>query len=203
MRPDHPWRNALTLLAAGLLAAGSISATEGPRFELASEPDKLVIAMTEVIGQVESDDHPSVKVYADGRVVSHRPAYFTNPGDFTIQLSAAQLRSLVQSLVDRGVVDFDADAVRSQLHAAARAKSTVSDSSDVSVFKVELRLEIYQPPDSDVPHYDVAKALRWQGLRGDARRHPEIQALSDLLAVCTKLLALGERAAHQSAGGVQ
>jgi hypothetical protein len=164
------------------------------RVELPDDQDQVVVSFTEIIGEIESPDHPSLRIYADGRVVRHRPSYMKHAGDFVSQMGLDELHQLLQSLADKGVMEFDAETARSELEAARLNRSELYTASDESVFVIELHVKEYQPAgllDTD-SHSDFEKTVTWQGLRHDAKRFPEVAAVKNLLAACQQLEGLAQ-----------
>jgi hypothetical protein len=204
MRSERPrYRTPVTSLLCLLAAALSASAfaAETARFELSSDPEQLILSFSEQIGEVESDDHPWLRIYADGSVVAHRPVYYTDPGDFSAQLGEAELRELVQSLIDGGLMDFDSAAVRYEMNAARGQSSSPFYSSDPSTFEIQLNLQAFTAEDGSPTEQDVQRHISWQGLRADVKRYPGVAALGELQATCGRLEELSAWARQQDAEG--
>jgi hypothetical protein len=194
---------ARSLLLALLLSASSPAPVGGAEaepatFEVATDPATVVVLFSETHGEVgEADAGSSLRVYGDGRVVVHHPRYMRRAGDFTLQLSRAEMRLLLASLVGRGVVEFDEAATRREkreVDASLRAqRSELFAVADPSVTTVEIRLRRYAPGGAGGEARDVERRIRWRGLRSDARRYPAIRAIQDLAAVQRELRALMDR----------
>ncbi len=196
-------RLAVLAVIATVCVAGSAGAAVGagqPRVELSSSSDDLVISVREQLGEMESTDYPTLRVYADGTVERHLPEYMKNAGDHAGRISREELLGLVESLAGQGIIEFDAQAVHESRAQAEQARSTVFVATDPSIIRIQIRLAGYQAPGSLVMERDVEKSLSYVGLRGDARRHPEIGAIQNLNASFTELNALADRIVAGSAG---
>jgi hypothetical protein len=196
---------AVLLLCWSLAGASAVAfAAEGGGFEISNDPAQLVVSFSERVGEVQSDDHPWLRVYADGTVIRHRPAYYTNPGDFVVRLDEAELNELVQSLVDGGLMDFDTATVKAEMRAARQQNAAPVYSSDPSVFEIEVNLQSFLSGEGAVSEQNVQRHISWQGLRADARHYPSVSALADLSDACATLSELGDRAQREAPeGGVQ
>jgi len=175
----------LVLAAGALVVAATGAAAESVRF--ARDAGTVVASYREILGEVgETDAGPSVQVYGDGRALLHFPRYMSRAGDYSVQLSPSELDGLVSSLVDKGLVDFDATAVRSAQRQAAAAKLSVAPTvlviADATTSVLEIRVE------------RGAKRIVWNALREDARQYPNVSALQNLAAAAQQLRGLLDRA---------
>jgi len=163
------------------------------------DPQVAVVTWTEIPGEIaDPDPKPSLVVYGDGRAVAHHPRYRKRAGDFELQLSAAEMNTLVRGLVRKGLVEFDRNATRNAARNAAAAHGIERVSTDPSTTVIELRLSRYRPPGAVADVLDVRKRIEWRGLRGAARDHPSVRALQDLATAQRDLAALAARAAEDS-----
>ena len=190
----------------GLLVAFRVLFDAGPAVGQAlvvypADTDILVLSYTVIIGEIAAADRgPSLRVYGDGRVEVHYPAYMTRAGDYTLQLSPAEMARLLQSMVDRGLVEFDANAAQSRKHAALSAQASdavaglgpVVAVSDASTIVIELHRDRYVSADGKQQALNVDKTISWYSLRADAQQHPNIPAIQELAAASQELQALLE-----------
>lgn len=194
----------VSILIASLFASVALARPLGVRdagsgrFELSDDPGQIVIRLTETIGQVRSEDMPSITIYADGRVVRHRAEWMSHPGDYTATIDASELARLVTSLESHGILNFDAASTRRDVRAAERRQKTLFQASDESRFTIEVNLDAYQPPGKLVREKNVRKAADWTGLRADARRFPEIRSIQGFAAAFRELEALAARVEHDA-----
>ena len=189
----------LAILIVSLTASVTLAGRPGAavplqgRFDLPADPDQIVVKFTERIGEVRSEDMPSVTVYADGRVVRHRADFMSDPGDYVSTIAASELNALVASLDVKGMMRFDAARARRDVKAAERRRKTVFAASDESRFSFEIHLDAYQRPGNLIRDKRVHASAAWTGLRADARRFPEIESIQGFAAACRELDALAAR----------
>ena len=68
-------------------------------------PQEVVVSYLEELGLlVDEDPGPSLKVYGDGRVEVHYPAYMKRAGDYRLRLSDSEMGALLRSLVRSGLL---------------------------------------------------------------------------------------------------
>ncbi len=193
---------ALVAAPAGAQSPGATVPGE-PGFEYANDPQTLVVAFSEALGELaEADPGPTLRLYGDGRLAVHYPAYMQRAGEYSVSLSSKEMHDLVASLVGKRLVEFDTSSVRGRVRAAAaqrraaaaaRGELVLFSASDPSTIEIELNLDRYRPagPGPELRH--VARRISWRGLRADAGRYPEIAELQDLAAAHRELTALMER----------
>jgi len=181
------------LVSASLAGSMALAAAPAARFELPANPDAIVLSFSERLGEIQSEDHPWLRVHADGRVVAHRPSYLKNAGTFTSSISPDEMKGLLQTLADRGIMEFDPKAVVSELAAEKSKNPTLFEASDVSIFEIRVRLKEYQPAGSLTVNRDFEKDIEWSGLRRDAKRFPQVAGVQALSAAVSDLQALAQR----------
>ncbi len=175
-----------------------------PGFEYASDPQTLVLAFSEVLGELaEADPGPTLRLYGDGRLAVHYPAYMRRAGEYSGRLSPNEMHDLMASLIGKKLVEFDTGKVRGRVRAAAaarrrgaadaRGEPVLFATSDPSRIEITLNLDRYRPAGSGPELRHVARRISWRGLRADAGRYPEIAELQDLAAAHRELIALMER----------
>ncbi|NQZ96650.1 MAG: hypothetical protein HRU01_09080 [Myxococcales bacterium] len=187
-------------------------------YELSADPRAVVLRMKEEIGALEQPDSgPSITVYASGRTVVQYPPYMKRAGTYEITLAPAEMRNMVESLLARRIVEFDASAVRQRKRAAIAARRTASAAAragtatkpellevfDATTTHIEVQLARYRPaltgaqsgPAAAAPvQRNVTRSISWYGLRADARHFPTIEEIQDLAEASRSLRALMERA---------
>ena len=158
---------------------------------------RVVVQFSEVLGEVgEADSGPEMQVHGDGLVVVRFPPYMKRAGTYSMVLTPPALDALVASLLDKRLADFDEARVAKQKREAevekqkrARQK-TVFFSSDPSRISIELQVERYVSADGKATARGVDRKISWSGLREDARRYDEVEALQGLAAATTELRSL-------------
>jgi len=186
----------VALLALGMAPRAARGA--GPAIELPSDPSAVVVSYRSIPGELAGPG-ASLRVHADGRVVTHYPAPYARAGTYERRLSASEVEGLVQSLAAEGVLDFDADAVKEAQHDAAAARraaaggpATVSMVSDPDLVEIEVRLARFQPV-GGAERRDLVKTVRWKNLAVDRRESRGIAAIDGLAAAVDALTALMEQ----------
>jgi hypothetical protein len=176
-----------------LLLAGT-SATA--QVDYARDPSTVVLRFQEVFGEAGGSERgapvaergPSIEIHGDGTARIHYPAFMQRAGDYTTTLDAAEMDRLVAVVAEGGLLTFDADATRQARETAAARAGTTRDGLQTRQIVFDADTTII-----DVRMGGVARRITWQGLRGDAQRHPSVGALQGLLQVQRELLALMER----------
>ena len=190
-------RRAALFCVAVAIAVQSAGAQSAPdrtvgRLRYSTDPTTIVLSYQEIVGEFAAHTNvPLLRIYGDGRLLVHRPAFMSNAGDYQTHLSPAELDSLLASIDDAGLPEFDGPGTRRALKAAAR-QPDLYYASDPSTFVFGLNLQEYRPigTPAGVVAPPLKRSIEWRGLRADARRHPEIVALQKLAAVERQLHAL-------------
>jgi hypothetical protein len=178
------WIVALALLATPAAAQ--------PSFDYDRVPGNLVASYREVLPVGDADRGPWLEVYGDGRVHVHHPAYTRRAGDYEMRLDAHALDALVHSLLEPGLLDFDAARARSGLDRARSRRAGPGREtavSDASVTEMRLRLRHHVRADGS-ERRDVDRRIVWPALGVAARRHPEVPELQPLFHARRELRAL-------------
>jgi hypothetical protein len=164
-------------------------------------PGALLITYHEIFPElVDPDPTPRLRIFGDGRVLVHYSPRLRRAGDYELRLSATELEALLYSLVDNGLADFDRDDILREKRDVGEARARealglgeppalfyVAD-DDISLF--ELRLLEYRAPGSTFAAGEIHQKIRWQGLRTDAERHPQIERIQRLRAAELTLRSL-------------
>ena len=145
----------------------------------------------------EPDPEPLLRIYGNGRVHVHYPAYMTRAGNYELQLSQPELRTLLRALATDGIIDFDRAATghqRQQLAAQQRAASGsliyISDSSDTVI---DIRLNEYQKGPGTARVLNLKKRFTWSDLKQDARRFPQLREITNANNAAQRLETLLHR----------
>lgn len=183
-----------------VLSAASSHGQDTPAIAFSQDGGKVIIQMTRVLGEFRGDGVPVLRVYGDGTVRVHFPVGMRKAGDYTMRLTAAQLKELLNSLALKGVLDFDSEAVRAEVRAvrakarAADANSLLRSVSDKTLTHIEVNLASYKAANAGSAETNVQKKVAWAGLRDDAKEYANVDALVGLAAAERELLALTQSA---------
>ena len=179
--------------------------SESSEASFAEDDNTVVLQLSRELPRIQNaDPTPFLRVYGSGRVLIHYPVYMKRAGDYTLQLTPAELDSLLSSLTERGVVDFDQALVKQQTKLTERQQGlaamqsgslpTMIERSDEVTTVIDVHMESYQPAGVSAPaQLNVHKQIRWSALEWDARQFPGISALQELHATCADLMSLTER----------
>ena len=142
----------------------------------------------------EPDAEPLLRVYGNGRVHVHIPAYMKNAGDYEIQLKRNELDALVLALSQDGVIDFDHRSNHENL-SRLKAQRRVTTGrlwhvSDVTETVIDVNLDRYQRDPASIPVNGLRKHFSWKSLQLDARRYPESTAIQRAATSARMLHAL-------------
>jgi hypothetical protein len=186
--------------AAAVAAAGNGKPTEAtyPAFEYSQTAAEPVIEYNLVHHMLaEPDPEPLLRIYGNGRVQVHYPVYMTKAGDYELELSQPELRSLLRALATDGIIDFDRAASRDQrqqLNAQQRTASGtlfyISDSSDTVI---DIRLKEYQKGPGTARVLNLKKHFSWPDLKQDARRFPQLREITNASNAAQRLETLLHR----------
>ena len=164
--------NTTVLLAQKIVGSGAQSA--GFRFSNDETVTQLIIHYQQNIQMLSGiDDRPALKIYGSGRVVVHYPVYMKKAGDYEMQLEAAELVDLIQSLSGNGVLDFDEARVKKNIQSykkALHAKGRFYEVSDAVVTSIDVRLDEYQKNRAAVKIKDFHKAFHLANIEHAAKQ---------------------------------
>jgi len=177
---------------------GKSTETTHPAFEYSKTAAEPVIEYNLVHHMLaEPDPEPLLRIYGNGRVHVHYPAYMTRAGNYELQLSQPELRTLLRALATDGIIDFDQAATghqRQQLAAQQRAASGsliyISDSSDTVI---DIRLNEYQKGPGTARVLNLKKRFTWSDLKQDARRFPQLREITNANNAAQRLETLLHR----------
>ena len=166
-------------------------------YQPTSEP--IIVMDVDVGIRTPEPTTPLLRIFGDGLVLVHIPPYRQNAGDFKLRLSGETLQALVASLSEKGLMSFDASAVKADKaafdravreRAAAEGKPLVlTYRSDDMLTIVDISLDSYKPAGgTEVRPFQ--KRVAWYGVAWDARNYPDLSSLQDLAAGVAQLSAL-------------
>lgn len=179
----------LVVLSASLPAV----AKDTMAVEFDAVADKPMLTLSREHGMVRGvAQTPLVRVYGDGRVHVHLPAYMIGAGHYQYTLSAKELEGLVGQLAAAGLMSFDTGAVRAARDAAATAQRTATGERFVTLDSTRTRIGL------QFAHFAGAgkaggaleRTIEWADAAIDAERHPGVSALAGLAAAERTLLSL-------------
>jgi len=131
---------------------------------------------------LRASDNFSVTVYEDGLALVHYPEYMIKAGDYTVELTPAELQQL-RLLVEHPLVrEFNPGEARAQKQAIDAESQALFEISDDSYSN----FEFYAPGES--------RSIRWANLSIDADRYPAIGVFRQLADIEAKLLELDQHA---------
>lgn len=159
---------ALLILAAcdGGGGTAPVAATKGSfglRAEAPPEVQQPVLELRYEGGLIQSPDPtPFVRVYPDGRVRVHYPAYMKRAGDYVLQLTDDELHELLNSFADEEVLTMDPAGLRAMAADALVAEGPVERPDDHGVTTVvEIHAESFTAEGAEQPMLlDVERTLR-------------------------------------------
>lgn len=157
------------ILALFFLTVSSASAQPGLMLFYEIDHDLLV-----------TSDHFSVSVYEDGVALLHYPEYMEKAGDYSVQLSAAELQEMRLLLEHPLVQGFDPRQIGAEKKRIDEQSQELFAISDDSHSRFEINLD------------GTEKSIRWANLSVDADRYPEIGILRKLADFEAELLELDE-----------
>jgi hypothetical protein len=187
-------RQGLALALATVSQTAAVPAQSS--YEVSLSPDVVVLQLSEEVGIRDADRTPLVRLYGDGRVVVHFPAYMRRAGDYELWLPEEDVQRLVGMAVDG--LPFDAAAPESEVLAietAERNDGLIVDVSDAATTILEVRFERGRTGGVTEDVRDGFTRVAWTGLVSDALVSDvpgfgDVVALRNLAAVQSELLAL-------------
>jgi hypothetical protein len=189
------------LIAAIALLCGGASLTlaqPAATFSFPRDPEYLVLEYHQSHEMLPATDPvPLLRIYGDGRVLVHQPAYRIDAGDYELRLSAAELERLVDGLAERNVPRANvadlASARRRENERRQAEDGTVFAISDATVTHLTLHLDSFTPAPGARAISNLSQRIVWANLQSDAERFPELRELADLAAAERELQALVNR----------
>lgn len=194
------WLGATLLLApaTGVPSPAVAAEAEVQRSETAGA---LLVSFREIWPEfAEQDPTPLVRIYGDGRVVVHQPAYMKRRGVYEMWLPKPELEALLLELTPVLLAFDEKEVATRKEEAKARLRSLAGErggptlfyiaDAEVSVF--HLGVDSYRPAGAGSAVKLSSMERVWRGLRYDAERYPEVAPIQALMRAETALRALAE-----------
>jgi len=186
-----PYLAVLVLGAIAMASSAQQPIEAEPIIEYSGEESSVVLSLIRRPAELETADYPTLTVYGDGRVVAHYPHWMKRAGDHSGFLTSEQMDSLVRSVVDRGILDFDPQKVVDEKRETSIALGSFFYVADADTTELIIRLERYRPAGmAGVGQRDVVQRIVYSGLQSEAEHFTSIESLVDLAAVEQNLVAL-------------
>jgi len=160
-------------------------------WQLAKDPNLVVLELRRtpiLLGEI--DRTQTLRIFADGRVVVHQPAYLRAVGDYRGTLSAAELSDLLTKLDHQGLFALTEQALRQERQQRQEPLFEIHDGMQTSI---SIRLANYSAIDGS-PTRTVDTTIAADHLQLKAERYPDAPRLAALAAAERSLLALVEKA---------
>ena len=156
------------IVESGEQSAGFIYATD-------SDGTEPIIHYQQNIDMLSSiTDKASLSVFSDGRVLVHFPVYMKKTGDYEMRLDDVELKHLIKSLSDNGIMDFDEKKVKTKVIAYRKSlkdKGQLYAISDATVTVVDIKLNEYQKNNKSKKIANFHKQFKWKNIEHDAARY--------------------------------
>lgn len=147
-------------------------------------------------GMIENPDPtPFIRVYPNGRVLVHYPAYMKKAGDYELELNESELAELMAAFADESILKLENEELMGM---AAQARSTeddlrVSNTHQVSTI-LEIRADSFTREGEEEPTLlMVDRILSTEDLAATAAALPEVRRLNDLSEGVRALESLADR----------
>ena len=195
---------AVLTVSGGLLVANLFAQRGRPTYDYSRDDETLVVVMKREHGMIGNPDPtPLLRIYGSGRVHVHFPQYMKRAGDYFLYLTEQEMTALLSGCVDRGLMEFDAPAVKTARHDVRRerlqstlqqgAPVVMTERQDETTTVIEFTFDRYQGAGPDEPIRTFSKKIAWPDLEHDAREFPQVGAILDLAAAAAELSRLTER----------
>lgn len=165
--------------------------------EMPGEVQEPVLELSYEGGLIKNPDPtPFVRVYPDGRVLVHYPAYMKRAGDYELRLSDEELQELLASFADQDVLTLEEEGLRAMAAEALAEAGPVERSDDHGVTTVvEIRAESFTPEGAEEPMLlDVERTLRIEEMPPeDMAAEAGFRPLMEVAGGVRRLEALAER----------
>ena len=184
----------LMLFAASVWLPAQQSA---PDLAFPADPNYLLLSFTYIHSMLEDPDStPLMQIYGDGRVHVHYPVNMQRSGDYELELGNLELRQLLLSLAETGVMNFDAQDVgqlRQQEVERLEQQNIMVHISDPTEMVIEVHFEWYKPPGTSIQYDNFQKSIRWGNVAQEATLFPQVLELQGLAEAERQLQSILER----------
>ena len=172
----------------------------GAQLTYSSNPATILVSLSTVSPELASPDPiPLLRIYADGRLRVHYPAYLKRAGDYEMYLAPDQLDSLLKDIAP-AVLNFNSRSVQVQKNEFdyQQVKSVNSLSAvevfyvaDADITVVNLNIKSYQAAGSQVNNkLNQPLRISWSGLSADAKHYPNLASIQALDQAAIRLFKL-------------
>lgn len=159
-------------------------------------PDNLIIRLIDNIGEIESTEgYPTIEVYGDGSVKTYFPAFMKRAGHYRLKLNEEEVNSLLKTISDHQIPTFDTNSIkemRVDLKSRLSESGELFYSSDPSTSILKIQLDSYSENLNAETPASIDNTIIWHGLRQDAARYKEIEAIQNLHLIQQTILGLAE-----------
>lgn len=165
--------------------------------ETPQEVQEPVLELSYEGGLIKNPDPtPFVRVFPNGRVLIHYPAYMKQAGDYELHLTEEELRELLDSFADREVLTLENESLQvmsAQARVEAGPRERADDHGVATVVKI--RAESFTPEgEEEALLLDVDRTLRIEDMPPEElTADPRFRALREVTTGVQKLEALAER----------
>ncbi len=160
--------------------------------------DVVVLEYSHIHHMIEDQDPtPLLRIYQNGLVRVHYPAYMQRAGDYEFSLSSEELVKLFESVEADGLLGLDlrgAVGEREALEAQRSAAGELYNVSDITETVIRLRPGEVRGFDAVRASADLLQTIRWPNVYTDARRYPELAPVQSIAAVERRLHEILDRA---------
>ena len=165
--------NSAELFAQEIVESGEQSA--GFSFSATSDAIEPIVHYQQNIQMLSAmTDKASLSVFGDGRVLVHYPAYMKKAGDYEMRLDTAELKQLLHTLSNNGVLDFDEKKVKAKVATDRKSlteKGQFYAISDAAITVVDIKLDSYQKNKKSNKKINFHKQFKWKNIKHDADRY--------------------------------
>jgi len=180
---------------------GQASAAGQPLIQYSTDAAEPIIEYTLVHHMLaDQDPEPLLRIYGNGRVHAHFPAYMKKAGDYEYRLSRSELNALLRSLSQDGVIDFDhavVKAERKHLQDQQHAAGELHYISDTTETIIDIRLDEYRRHPGTRHIRNLHKRFSWNNLEQDKQRFPQSNAIKGAAAGANRIHTLLDRPGMQ------
>jgi len=144
----------------------------------------------------DPDPTPFVRVYPNGRVLIHYPAYMKKAGDYELDLSLEEVQELLASFADESLLVLEPEALQARTSEAlsVAAPLEIPDTHGVATV-VQIRADSFTREGEDEPALmAVDHRISATNLAATAKALPQFRRLQDVARGVKGLEALADRA---------
>jgi hypothetical protein len=202
---NHLAAIAVALTFSSQVLAKDAAADNQKVFDYSSDPEVVILSYSVRSEMLANADlTPRIRVFGDGYVRVHYPAYMTKAGDYETWLNPGEMNQLLLAM--SGVFDFDPKAVKNsrKMIKEAREQQTgrLQHHSDDTVEQIEVVLDSYQE-NAKSAGSKINLKLLWKNIAIDASEYPELVSLQKLNGARNSIHALLLRNDLARIGGEQ